>query len=1004
MADAGVAADGSADVAVLRDDDVASFRRTASEVRDLIAGRLDPETDPASLFEAPLDDERRVALDAARIEILLADAGARPHARKVVVDAAAESFRTAEPALWDARRALDEARLAFYTLGVAERTERLDEHAVQREAARAAKPESDAERRKRESEEEQKKALDAARRARNEAERAVAQERARLLGVEQAQAAYATKLDANVAAMKERREASIGWAQRAREAGAAPGTAEVDRTYEELRKTVRRARSDLSVLLDRLADDASTVPSAGKDPLVDLPVDVDTKTVREERARVDRGAVALRERESTLEDAEADALVDEIDRLNAERLAMLDILTAAKRDEIVGFGPAGRDQAAAEVTQLTLIARYQKHEIGAWLVRVREPGRSIVGLFGSSALVLLGWMAVFVAFLWWRRRAVRVLVAWLDRTAKRDREERRTAPSALTRVLGFLVQVRSPLEWLALLLALGWLLPQSIRTVLEVELLSTTLEWVFAGGLVVDAINAVAGGAAPSVAITELGSERLRLRSLRLVGRIVVVLGLVLVLSARLVGRGTIYRWVSSTCWLLAAPVFLLLVRWWRDVAFQRIEAKRKKTSFERWVLANRTGWTSFFAATTGGVYLFATGTQRAFRSWVGRFTLTRRVLAYLFRRQLDKRGADRRFQHVSPLADATFAALGPETPSRAWIPTDADDALKKLVSRFDGPHGGVVAVVGERGMGKTRALDWLSAHAERVVQVSARGPDTAYLARAIATSVGIAETASLEAVAAALERMAERHAIVIDDAQRFVLPVMGGLATLDALLAVASHHGTRTTWVLAFDQVIWQFLERARGARPLFDEVIRLHPWSEESISRLVRARTEQAGIAPSYAPLTDPLPAGSDEVDRTEALEASAQRYHRLLWDNADGNPGVVLHMWRRSLGVVEDGEIEVEVSEALDVADLERLPDSAVFVLRAVLQLAPADREQISRATMLSRSVVDDAIRYGIGRGYLEVVRAAPPALESYRVTWTWFRAMTSFLLRRHLLIAG
>ena len=61
--------------------------------------------------------------------------------------------------------------------------------------------------------------------------------------------------------------------------------------------------------------------------------------------------------------------------------------------------------------------------------------------------------------------------------------------------------------------------------------------------------------------------------------------------------------------------------------------------------------------------------------------------------------------------------------------------------------------------------------------------------------------------------------------------PVVGGLATFDALLATASRHTSTTTWVFALDQVIWQFLERSRGARPLFDEVILLEPWGEEQI-----------------------------------------------------------------------------------------------------------------------------------------------------------------------------
>ena len=48
------------------------------------------------------------------------------------------------------------------------------------------------------------------------------------------------------------------------------------------------------------------------------------------------------------------------------------------------------------------------------------------------------------------------------------------------------------------------------------------------------------------------------------------------------------------------------------------------------------------------------------------------------------------------------------------------------------------------------------------------------------------------------------------------------------------------------------------------------------------------------------------------------------------------------------------------------------------------------------MLRPADVADAIRYALGRAYLE------PHGGGYRVTWTWFRAMTVFLQRRHLLV--
>jgi hypothetical protein len=225
----------------------------------------------------------------------------------------------------------------------------------------------------------------------------------------------------------------------------------------------------------------------------------------------------------------------------------------------------------------------------------------------------------------------------------------------------------------------------------------------------------------------------------------------------------------------------------------------------------------------------------------------------------------------------------------------------------------------------------------------------------------------------------------------------MGGLAAFDALLATASRHSSKTTWVFALDEVIWLFLQRARGARPLFDHVIHLQPWREEEIIFLLQARTEHVGLEPSFERLLEKLPPNADEIDKQEALARRASSYYRLLWDYAAGNPGVALHMWRRSLGTGDDGVTHVRFFQALDATDFESLPDPAVFVLRAVLQLAPAKPEEIARATMLNAADVAAALRYALARGYLEERDGR------YTVAWTWFRAMSLFLERRHLLVA-
>ncbi|CAN5923892.1 hypothetical protein BH11MYX4_BH11MYX4_40320 [soil metagenome] len=347
-------------------------------------------------------------------------------------------------------------------------------------------------------------------------------------------------------------------------------------------------------------------------------------------------------------------------------------------------------------------------------------------------------------------------------------------------------------------------------------------------------------------------------------------------------------------------------------------------------------------------------------------------------------------------IPDAEFGSLGPEAPSEHRVVTDIDETFDELVERIRDSRGGVIALVGARGMGKSVLLRRLHETFPDTLLMSAPHEGDGGLRASLGETLGLGPHATFDEEATALAASPTGRALLLDDAHHFVQPIMGGLATFDALLAAASKNCTKTAWVLVIDEVLWLFLQRARGSRPLFDHVIRLEPWREEQIIELLRTRTAQAGLTPTFERLLEKLPLNADEIDKQEALARRASSYYRLLWDYAAGNPGVALHMWRRALGSDAGGGTHVRFFQAPDTADLALLPDQAVFVLRAVLQLAPAAPREIGHATMLSHADVTDALRYALARGYVE------SRDDRYTITWTWLRAITLFLQRRHLLV--
>ena len=647
----------------------------------------------------------------------------------------------------------------------------------------------------------------------------------------------------------------------------------VDDAYVALRVTLRQARQLLAHALGSRGDGAERVPQAGADPLVDLPVDADRSVAVQQRTRVAAKARELLGAEQALETEAARQLMSEVETLNRLRLELLGSLSAEKRNSILGFGPAGWDQAVAEVWQVVLTARYHLHAAFDWLDAIRGGERR-----GRSAwlafVLVLKWAFPIGLFVWWRRRADSVLERWLEarRQAVRTRRDGDWFEvDYAERLVAFLRRVRQPLEWLLLVGLVTWLIPEEMKGLLEVRLLSRVLLWIFGGLFIVLGIDALAS--ADALQGSGSATAQLRLRSLRFVGRAIVAFGLPLSLTVLLVGQGTVYSWVFSTCWFAAIPILFVIVAWWRPYIFERFTRRRKPSGFESWVLGQRSPASNIFssalssvAAVAGGVYLFALGAWRVVRSRVVTFELTRRLLAYLFRRDLSKKARASLAPAHTPLSLDAFRALGPEVASVEPVRSAADAQVQAVIERIKAAGGGAIAIVGERGSGKTTLVERIVTHCPSSLRVTCSVDGLPGLRIQLNLALGLSPTTTLELAAKSLDGRVGDSALLIDDAQYLIRPMMGGLAEFDGVLSLFRRHSRNCTWVLAFDEAVWRFLERSRGTQPLFDEVIRLSEWSEDAIVRLIVQRNETAGVVPDFSELAVDLPANADDTDVRE------------------------------------------------------------------------------------------------------------------------------------------
>ncbi len=892
-------------------------------------------------------------------------------------------------ALWEARLELDEARLAFLELEPDQRAERIKTHSEHMAAAKAKRERAlkAVDTKAKSAKAKRDRALEIVNSTDDETEKAIQSELGRLLDIQikQAQAqGEELKLkqaaDASAAAAQRLQSDTVDLIERLRKSEAT--AVEADARFDELTRKLTTA-FDESYNATRALSASADVPGPGSDRLGDIGDAEQREQIDKLRTELAKEQGALARTDEARRRNQAHRLRQRIDSLNRTRLGLYPYLSSAKLSKLTGVDRPALEEAGIEFKSLVLQVSYDVAAMTSWGRRLVKGGVDPYSEFvRNSGIVKV--LLLLLVVVWWRRRGAPIV----ERLAAQEQAGRATL---LARAMIAYRPARGPLEWLAFGYFAMTLLPAHIAGSLEMQAVWLAARWILGGLAAVYLIDGWARRRRAASAESQLAT--LRLRTLKLLGWVSIAVGLSQALTGYLFGAGTVHLWVESVSWIVLIPVGFIIVSWWRSIVFERLAQRAGGNSVARWVTAKRGTLMSFPAAAVGGSYLLATGALRLVKGYLGDFDLSRRIVAYFFRREISRQSKQRAGEDdLRPLSTELFEKLDPRRKS-AMVTTPAGWDLGQIIGRYDAGETGLVALVGERGIGKTTLLSEM-AEARSGTALNIQCPREGFdeLRSALRKRFDLPEDANDLAIARAIEK-SEITLVFLDDVHRVVEPAVGGFAEFDALLALARASSRGASWVFGIDVTIWHLIDRARFARPVFDEIVVISPWTQESITQLLRSRCEDAGIEPSFERL---LPIGIvDEVEHEEALDRTQRGFYTLLWDYASGNPAVALHFWRESLGIDSDGGVCVQLFSAPETADLERLPDPAVFVLRALVQMQPALMSELVRGTRLPPRQVKDAIRYARTRGYVE--------RQDQRISlkWHWYRAVTRFLQRRHLL---
>jgi hypothetical protein len=935
------------------------------------------------------------------------DAGA-PDALDASAPTADAGPPTDEATVVELQLGVAKARLAFLKLSDDKRLPLLEQDAerkrvaLEKERANSEREKALAEQKR--AEEARQKALEQAEQARNELQRVVANESARMEGVRGALAAYKQEV-------AERRQ---GWATEAatrqekyaelieRAKKVTPQSPGADKLYDELIAELTNIRANVRIALDayrNVPEAPRYTPDASFDAIRER-VPEEERTAVESNVRVlGESAAELEGSARTLAWETLEASVTREHDLNDRRIALLERVTRAKRSAVLGFGAQGIAQLQREVGRLALEGRwYYAHAE----VRVRSLGELVrsplwIGQMTWTVLLLVG---VLAGIIYARRKGpdalekLRVLVV---------RSVRRPALARpLATFIAALASILRPLVFLLGVLAARRALGET-ATLVELSVPLRLLIWYASYRLFTVATHrglawVISGGA--GLQGKKGGRSERILRSVRIVARYGFAVAIVLTVAAEILGEGYLFNLVLRFAWLGAIPIFALLVKWWRNDITDAYLDHKPKGRLAGMVRSTRERWFGFFVAVAAFVVVLGQALLRALRRFVLGFEQTRKALAFLFRRRLEKKAAAsslvptetelpedlRQWFSEEPVNDETYAVT--ELPGL--------EEFDKQAERWAaGEKSAAVLVVGETGFGKT---SWLnnatllveSANVKRVnfdTRLLTQSELLGFLKRALALDArSDARADVIEAIVKAGPQI-----IMLDDLHHLLLRGVGTYEAWNELSEVIERTRTHTFWVATMGALAFQHLGWARGGVEPFRKVVRLGPWDDARISLLINARTRESEYEMVYDDLVvDKL----EGVDGEAQLVSTQQGYTRLIWDYADGCPRVALHCWKNSLVPDGDNRVRVRLFQRPNANALEALSEVEKFVLAGVAWHTTLTLTEAVRSLKYAVMACEDAF------DKLQDLGIVVEDNGRFRIATRWLCPVLRYLKRKHL----
>ncbi|OBT12175.1 AAA family ATPase [Vibrio sp. UCD-FRSSP16_10] len=666
---------------------------------------------------------------------------------------------------------------------------------------------------------------------------------------------------------------------------------------------------------------------------------------------------------------------------------LIKLSSHATQELVTGFGPSGVTQFKQEWYITRLNGEFLIHlQIRSFKLLMKDIFISPVPLVWAVLKVLF----IYFVLTWWLANSKRFIEGF-----KNVQLENGTRPPLWIRLIWYISRAHRAIAVLiAITLSLRVL--STIPSLSQLIVLEIFTWWILGGSI---AISFILEFAYRNSRTSSKEIISLRLSTIRWYIWSFIFVGVILQISERMVGKGTIYYWISSLVFFWFVLITLKILRKWRPIVFRRVSKASDKPLWVVWAEKNENTFLLNIGATVVGiVWIIKSTCQSIIVSKLSQYTFFSQGLAYLFKIEVAK-------QNETELQSQNFVRIKGDELFQYITPGHEDSTLIdyasnefKLISSYVLSNSPAVCVIsGERGIGTTTFLKQLLFKVKNATPIYLNCPYAGYteLMEEFAEKLGLNRDVGEIQILNHLRKSNENYLIALDNGQRLVKPMVGGLAGLLKFTNLLRRSKKNHRAVLAIEKASWRFVDRARGERLLFDWVSFLPNWSEAQVAMLLASRINQTDEHHvSFDGLVVPKQWDNDNISEEDRARNG---FYRILWHYADGNPTVALRFFRLSLRRNKTTDaVVVRLFRAPESEELEKMPKPMLAVLRSIVQLEVASQEALSECTRLSHAEVLGTLRYFQSRGYIDWSE------DKAKISDHWYRHITNVLHRQHLLV--